>query len=180
MAKKEILFKVVTGAVDRHGTVIDAAGMDLAPYRRNPVVLFNHDYDKVIGRAPGIALQGGEIVAPVVFDDADPFAAAILRKVEAGYLSGASAGFIVHKEERGRILQSELVEFSVVTVPSNPDALAMRAHGRPVRFAPAARHVRQGGRRGTRPATRAEYMRVAVALQPIITREVLRAFGVRR
>lgn len=136
---KTIDFRLVTAAEDRHGTIIEAAGMDLRQYRRNPVVLFNHDYGKVIGRAPAIAAHGAEIVAPVEFDTANAFAADILRQVDAGYLSGASAGFIVHEQRANRITRSELVELSVVSVPSNPDALAIRSQGRRVQFIRAER-----------------------------------------
>lgn len=140
---KTIDFRVVTAAQDRHGTVIDAAGMDLTGYRNNPVVLFNHDYNRVVGRSPGIAMRGGDIIGPVEFDEKDAFAADVLRKVESGYLSGASAGFLVHDQEGNRITRAELVEFSIVSVPSNPEALAMRTFrsigGREIRYVPAVR-----------------------------------------
>ena len=123
---KTIDFRVVTALQDRHGTVLDAAGVDLTHFRKNPVVLFNHNYDQVIGRSPEIYRSGSDIIGPVHFDTDDPFAASIARKAEQGFINGASAGFIVHEQEGANITRAELVEFSVVTVPSNPGALAVR------------------------------------------------------
>lgn len=128
---KRTVIKIATESVDRHGTIIDARGVDLDAYKRNPVVLFNHDYDRVVGRAANIQMRGDNIVAEVEWDEDDPFAAEIARKMRAGFLNAASVGFMVQDgeddEERGayRITRSELVEFSIVAVPSNRDALVM-------------------------------------------------------
>jgi HK97 family phage prohead protease len=128
---KRTVIKIATDAVDRHGTIIEARGVDMDAYKRNPVVLFNHDYDRVIGRAANIQVRGGSLVAEIEWDEEDDFAAGIARKMRQGFLNAASVGFLVQSgqddTERGAFVidQSELVEFSIVAVPSNRDALVM-------------------------------------------------------
>jgi len=129
--KKRFTFVVSTASEDRHETEIMPEGGDLRFFKENPVVLFNHDQDKVIGRSPSIQLENGRIVAQVEFDSDDPFAANIERKVENGFINATSIGFIIKKwefdEDRDvfRILEWELVEFSIVSVPSNREALVL-------------------------------------------------------
>jgi HK97 family phage prohead protease len=128
---KRTVINISTDSVDRHGTIIDARGVSLDAFKRNPVVLFNHDYSQVVGRASNIQTRGNHIVAEIEWDEADPFAAQIARKMRDGFLNAASVGFLVEDgeddAERGayRITRSELVEFSIVAVPSNRDALVV-------------------------------------------------------
>lgn len=128
---KKTVIKISTDSVDRHGTIIDVRGIGLDAYKRNPVVLFNHDYDKIVGRASNIQVRGDSLVAEVEWDMEDDFAAGIARKMKDGFLNAASVGFMVEDgeddEERDafRITRSELVEFSIVAVPSNRDALVV-------------------------------------------------------
>lgn len=128
---KKTVFKISTSGKDRHETIIEAAGVDVSAFNRNPVVLFNHDYDRVIGRASNVQVRGDYLIAEVEFDEEDPDAANIGRKVKAGFLNGASIGFMIKEwtmdeaDDTMRITACELVEFSVVAVPSNRDALVM-------------------------------------------------------
>lgn len=129
--KKRFTFTINTSAKDRHGTVIEPRGVDYSAFQRNPVVLFNHDYDRPIGRAANVQLRGDALIAEVEFDEEDEFAQGIRRKVEQKYLNGASIGFMIREwtedeeDSTFRVIESELVEFSIVTVPSNRDALVM-------------------------------------------------------
>lgn len=129
--RKRFTFVISTGDQDRHGTVISPAGGDVKAFMRNPVVLYNHEYGQVIGRALGIEVKGGKMIAQMEFDEADPVASEVKRKVEDGFISAASIGFMVkewtfdEENDQFKILQWELVEFSVVSVPSNRDALVM-------------------------------------------------------
>lgn len=128
---KRTVINITAGSVDRHGTIIEARGVDIDAYKRNPVVLFNHDYDKIVGRAVNIQVRGEHIVAEIEWDEEDDFAAGVARKMRQGFLNAASVGFMVQEgqedSERGAfvISRSELVEFSIVAVPSNRDALVM-------------------------------------------------------
>ena len=59
----EIKGSASTNALDRAGDIIEHdawvknGGLD--NYMNNPVILFNHNYDKPIGRAKGISVDNG-------------------------------------------------------------------------------------------------------------------------
>ena len=121
--------------LDRDMERIDPAGWDLKGYKDNPIVLWSHDtYIPAIGMMTGIKREGGDapaLVGRIVFDDDDPFAAMIHRKVEKGILSKGSVGFkptqiewIDDAKDPTRLIyrKQELYEFSVVNVPANPSA----------------------------------------------------------
>lgn len=100
--------------------------------------------DDVIGQGRAW-IEGNQLVGSVRFEPADvnPTAEKIFRKVQAGTLRAASVGFLPDFTERGKpagkygegeekeggpretfyYAGQELVEFSVVNIPSNPEAL---------------------------------------------------------
>ena len=129
-------FKVIisTQAMDRQGESVDQNLWDLTNYLNNPVVLWAHDYNSLpIGVATSIEKQtvAGETVlvaegkfAPA---DANPFAQQVRSLYDAGIVRATSVGFIPNsmrmdgKSEQGH----ELLEFSFVPVPANPQALSL-------------------------------------------------------
>lgn len=131
--RKRFTFTISTGSPDRHGTIVEPRGIDFQAYTAgNAVVLYNHDYDKVVGRALSVQVRGNAVIAQMEFDEDDEFARQIMGKVERGFLNATSIGFIVQEmgdydEKRGALVieRAELVEFSIVTVPSNREALVI-------------------------------------------------------
>lgn len=131
-------------AEDRHGTIIDPDGVSLANYNRNPVFLINHDYGLLAGNGAIVRKQDGKLIAEVpddAWDDEDMEIARWKRKVKSGKMKMTSIGFTydyndVEEQERTTedgstymvpvIKKSELLEFSFVTVGSNPDALVLQ------------------------------------------------------
>lgn len=136
-------FTISTGIVDRERDTIAVAGWDLSNFLRNPVVLWGHDAAALpIGRAFDVGIEGDALKATVRFIPTDTpergqFAEAVYRLARQGFLGATSVGFrplkwaFTEDQERGAddwfpgidFQQQELVEFSVVTVPANPDAL---------------------------------------------------------
>ena len=131
---------VSSDAVARDNDVWDTAGLKLASYRRNPVVLFNHDPATPVGTASNIRVAGDKLLARVTFAPAGVSTKAdeIRGLVKAGVLLGVSAGIQAISAEpldpakpRGavRVTSAELLEFSFVAVPANTDAVVTaRAH----------------------------------------------------
>ena len=142
----EMVFVISTDQVDRHGDIVSADGWWLDAFRRNPVVLWAHDYRfPVVGRvaelwsdtqaAPdGAAVRVGRLLARVRFA-ATPFAREVAGLYRGGYQRGVSVGFrpLRYEERRDsrtgaflgvRYLEQELLEVSLVPVPSNRDALS--------------------------------------------------------
>ena len=130
---QECDFVISTESVDRDHDTIALDGWKLANYRKNPVVLWAHDYRMPpIGRSKRIAVKDGALRARVEFAPAEayPLAETVRRLVFGGFLKTASVGFRpmkhVFNSERGGVdfSEQELLEWSIVPVPSNPEALS--------------------------------------------------------
>ncbi|HHT9153384.1 MAG TPA: HK97 family phage prohead protease [Candidatus Hypogeohydataceae bacterium YC40] len=122
---------------DREGDVILAGGWELENYRKNPVILFAHKYDQPpVARAVeiGISQKGLRFRAQFPSRNEYPFADTIYQLYRGGYLRSFSVGFIPKLwQDResisgegpgGRLFRrQELVEISVVPIPTHPKAL---------------------------------------------------------
>lgn len=117
-----------TDREDRMGDILAAScwtkgGMD--NYSKNPIILFNHNYDRPIGKAIELNLKpdGLEIVAELPENTPEA------RLVKAGVLKAFSVGFRIRDADYlehtdGLLIKdAELIEISVVSVPCNQDAL---------------------------------------------------------
>jgi HK97 family phage prohead protease len=126
---------VSTAAVDRMGDIIEQEGIDLKHYRKNPVVLWAHDYaTPPIGKSLWIKKQDGGLISKMQFADT-AFAQEIFSLYKGGFLKAFSIGFIpkefepIDKNEgmfgARRYKKTEMLEYSAVPVPANPEALSL-------------------------------------------------------
>ncbi len=122
-------FTISTNAIDRDMDTIDPAGWDLRAYTKNPVVLWAHDYSSLpIGKAVEVTKDASRLRARAEFAKHD-FASTVLQLLTDGFLKATSVGFrplkFTHNTERGGVdfQEQELLEFSIVPVPANPEAL---------------------------------------------------------
>ena len=145
--EKAVIARISTTAVDRDGDVMLPSGVDLRDFNKNPVVLFGHDsFGLPIGKAVGIKTRTNDIVAKIVFaerpdsmpDVQEFFPDTVHAMFQQDILKAFSVGFTIDDERpatkrdinrfgedvRRIITRWKLLEFSVVTVPSNQDALA--------------------------------------------------------
>ena len=129
-----IVFDASNETKDRDGEVIKASAWDLTNYLKNPVVQWAHDYTAPpIGKSPGINVFNGVLKLPVEFPPAGvyEFADIVYSLAKGGFISAVSVGFIPKGFERGKkegdpsktYTEVELLEVSIVPVPSNPDAI---------------------------------------------------------
>ena len=119
-----------TNSLDRTGDVINhdawTKSEGLAGFQQNPIILFNHNYNKPIGRATSIEVskEGLELGAKI-----SKSAGEIKDLIKDGVLGAFSVGFRVkdaeYKEETDgfEIKDAELFEVSVVSVPANQTAM---------------------------------------------------------
>lgn len=130
-----------TPSIDRDGDTIRQSGWDLGAFKKNPVILFGHNHDiPAIGRANKFkkskeALVFEEIEFPK--EGVHKFADMIYSLMEAKFIKAGSVGFIPLEMQRRKVEEDEpdiffiptdfkkqeLIEFSIVNVGSNRDAL---------------------------------------------------------
>lgn len=110
-----------------YGFVVITAGIDLSAFKDNPVMLYNHDYDKLIGQWVDYRIEGTQLTAAPAFDENDTYAMQQYQKVEDGILKGASVGIspVKFDEAKSEMSASLLLEASVTPVPNNRSALAI-------------------------------------------------------
>jgi HK97 family phage prohead protease len=122
-------FVVSTAAADRDNDCVAVDGWQLENYKKNPVILFAHDYSSLpIGKCTNIRTLKGKLVADCEFADHD-MAKTVLKLVDGGFLNATSVGFrpikyAMNEARKGMdFSEQELLEFSIVPVPANPEAL---------------------------------------------------------
>jgi hypothetical protein len=141
---RRVSFVITTGAVDRDNDTIKVDGWDFKNWLKNPVVLWGHN-SSIPPIAKGVSLvkRGGAIHATAQFPPEGVYELAdtvfgLIKHL--GTPGATSVGFrpkmdkdgrprLAWNEERGGVdfEEQELLEFSIVTVPSNPEALMTMA-----------------------------------------------------
>jgi HK97 family phage prohead protease len=123
------------GSVDRMGDRIAVNGWELGAYRKNPTVLWAHDSSAPpIDRMVRDFVANEKLMGDVQFASADvyPFADTIYRLVTEGFIKAGSVGFLPIEwkfaDDKSRPMgidfrRQELLEFSMVPVPANANAL---------------------------------------------------------
>lgn len=124
-------FIISTGGMDRDGDTIASDGWMLDNYRKNPVVLFGHDSRSLpVAKATRVDVNM-DLESDAVFADRETyeFADTVFRMLEQRFLNAVSVGFdpveFKFREADGGIdfLRQELLEYSIVPIPANPNAL---------------------------------------------------------
>ena len=120
----------------RQPPALDFDGLSFVNYMLNPVVMWAHDLS---GRSPSGGLpigrtlelaktDAGRLVAEFEFLDDDPFARRVKNAWDKGFLRAASISWLPVETSPARDggyrdTRSDLLEWSIVPVPSDPDAL---------------------------------------------------------
>jgi len=139
-----VSFVASTDTPDRYGDVISQRGWQLESYKKNPIVLLNHDSGALpIGKGM-VNLKNGQLLIDVEFDMDDPLAANVARKAKNGFINAVSVGFqplesVLRREldpksplygTKGQYFKrSELLEVSIVTIPANSEATMLGKMG---------------------------------------------------
>lgn len=113
--------------VDRDNETVNTDNIDISSYEKNPILIWNHSFDKPIGRITKITkdFRGLYVDAEVhkLKGEEDKYEA-----VKKGLVKSFSIGFVPKEYDllAGDIVQitsAELVEISLAPVQSNPEAL---------------------------------------------------------
>ena len=138
-------FLVSENNIDPAGDRIHPSGILTNRYLANPVVLYNHDHSQTIGISV-LDLTENQLIGWAWFDEITEISKQVKLQIEAGTLNAASIGLqILESSERlptaeekiaiqnmpyikriTDITKSELIEWSVVTIPMNPKTLIQR------------------------------------------------------
>ena len=127
--KKDGTFTAIASdmSVDRYNEVVDVAGWNLAPFEKNPVLLWAHDHSiPAIGGCTKVWVEGNKLMFEGFFART-PFAQEIKSLVEDGIIRAFSVGFMAKKMEGNTFTESELLEISFVNVPANANAIMLSA-----------------------------------------------------
>lgn len=120
-----------------YGFKITTAGINLGRFEANPVMLDSHynNNSGVIGKWKDIQNNNVTLSADTVFNLSDPNAKSISEKVDGGFINGASMGVSFRKADLKMVngeltlTKCELLEASIVAVPSNASALKLYVDG---------------------------------------------------
>lgn len=147
MAKLNIDFVLLDESVVMHGFRSLMSGAEIDQFKANPVLLLQHNRPREyagreemmlpLGKWYDIRVEGDQLLAKPEFDDDDELAMRVQKKVEKGYLNGASV-WIDPKtlsEEPEDMLPGQylptftkwgLLEASIVDIPNCNNSLAIR------------------------------------------------------
>lgn len=137
---RQAQYIISTDDVDRCGEIVEQK-WELDNYKKNPIVLFGHDpskADNVLGKCIEFetAKDGDRTItkATVQFAEEGTSSTAdtVWKLVKQGILRTVSVGFIPHSfknedsmDEPTILSDNELLEFSLVPLPANPNAVAL-------------------------------------------------------
>lgn len=147
-------FVISDGTKDRHNSIIDPKGWNLENFNKNGIVGYQHDVygdsfltppdpDSIIGKAVAF-MDGDQLIGGVTFEpkEINEKAEKIFQKVLFGTLRATSVGFKKvsghwgdeekneHREGENATYyydKVELLEFSLVNIPSNPNAVKRKS-----------------------------------------------------
>lgn len=134
--EREITAWASKAIVDRDGEIIMQDGWKLDAFRQNPVILMSHDYKRFpLGKAKWIKTENGGLKFCAKFAST-PAGQEAYTLYKEGILNGFSVGFtplewddgeLAHKHKAKRVYTKQsLLEISVVSIPSCPEALMIR------------------------------------------------------
>jgi HK97 family phage prohead protease len=139
---RTVLAIINTDRVDRDNEVVLPSGLVRMNYAGNPVVMWGHDYSSLpIGTTQWVKQDGKSLLAKYRVSDKTQFARDVWGLLQDGVLRAHSIGFIPIdqspptqqemidrpelKDCRNIVRKWELLEFSLVAIPCNADALAV-------------------------------------------------------
>lgn len=132
---------ITTNHPDRAGDIIIPGGLlNTGEYLRNPVVLWAHQRGwPPIGACQSLDVRADCVIAETKFSESSTFARDVFRLYAEGILRAWSVGFLpvetrpippTREYPEGSLCFTkwELLEYSAVPIPENPEALTLAIH----------------------------------------------------
>lgn len=135
--------RITNDSLNSYGTRVLTAGMNVAQYQRNPVLLYMHERGNVIGYVKDLKVENGEVTGELMFDEASELSIRCKKQYEFGSLKMVSIGLdiletsedpelLVVGQTSPTITKSKLFEVSLVDVGANDDAIVLKKDGRQI------------------------------------------------
>lgn len=127
-AENENKFHVImsTATEDRHGDIVEQE-FSLKAFKKNPVFLDSHNYssiEHILGKVEKAKVEAKKLQGDIVYMLDNPKGMLGYQMTIQKFLNAVSIGFIPKEfDDKGKILKSELLELSAVSVPANAEAL---------------------------------------------------------
>lgn len=140
LGERKFLFTISTGTVDRDGDRVSVEGWDTTNFMKagGPVLLAHKHADLPVAKTEWVKAQSGLLQAVPVFapeEKSHPVAIWTHNMVEFGALKAASVGFkprdFVGNGKGVDFAKQELLEWSILPVPANPEAVMAAKSARP-------------------------------------------------
>ena len=113
--------------IDSYSTTFVPTAYDLTSYKLNPVILYQHNPDNPIGKCLELKITDqGLYIEAAIYKDINE---AVFNAIKNGVLNGFSIGIDIQADEYSEVLDAwvvtrgELIEISLVTIPSNPKSV---------------------------------------------------------
>jgi len=126
---KGVKFIMSTPDVDRMGDRV-MPDWNLKDFLKNPVCLFAHDHDDIVGKWVDVKMEGVNLVGTLQFaaDGTSPIVDKVRSLVMQGILKAVSIGFSSEEFKENDfggydLFKNSLMECSLVAVPANQNAL---------------------------------------------------------
>lgn len=123
--------------VNSYGFRTKNSGINLERFKANPVMLAQHrnNVESVVGKWTNIRIEGAQLLAEPEFDLEDEDAKKLAGKVDRGFINGVSMGllpigtgaFKLGADGIPDLVSSEIMESSIVAIPSNRASLRLYA-----------------------------------------------------
>ena len=126
----KITFVASDETLDRGNEVIPIDSWDLKNFKKNPVLLVNHDYkvENIVGLAKNIRIENNQMLFDPEFHEITQLSKDVKEMVEQEVLNSVSVGFMPKGPKKdGDKASNELFEISFVPVPANPSAIRLEA-----------------------------------------------------
>lgn len=123
--------------INRFGFRVLTSGIDLSGYKKNPVILFNHNGNMMsVGKMTNLRVEDKKLLGDPEWDEADELGLKLKNKYEKGYMNGFSISFdpvtlsdapedILPGQSLMTVKTSELLEISAATIPANKNAVRL-------------------------------------------------------
>lgn len=144
---------ISTEGLNYYGYRVLTSGVDLKQYKRNPILLYDHNRSlKPIGVVENIRVDGNRILGTPKFDRIGQLSNEIADKWEAGTLKMVSPGLdpvqcsddpkhLLPGQTRPTLIKSKLVEVSITDIGANDDAIRLYKDGKLLELGTGAENV---------------------------------------